>query len=106
MKFYLLILSLFICCQITLAGTPVTDKSPATRLVTGKIVDKTSGEELAGASIRVEDKVIYTDLNGNFSAIINIENTTATISSISYTDQTITFDKRTSQDLFVELEQK
>lgn len=43
-------------------------KSAATTSLAGKVIDKNSGEYLAGVAVKIEgsDKVVYTDFDGNF----------------------------------------
>ena len=54
--------------SITLAGDISNGKVKETpQLISGKIIDKKSGEEIAGAEIKINDKIIFSDLNGNFS---------------------------------------
>jgi hypothetical protein len=38
--------------------------------IKGTIVDHTTNENLAGVSININNKIIYTDLDGNFSTIV------------------------------------
>lgn len=47
---------------------PSASESKSTTSVSGKVVDKESGESLAGVTIKFSgiSKVVYTDLEGNF----------------------------------------
>jgi hypothetical protein len=76
------------------------------KVVTGKVIDKTSGEEIAGAEIKINDKVLYSDLNGNFSAVITAAQTEASVSSIAYNDKKISIDPFSYTTLVVELESR
>ena len=46
---------------------------PSTKLISGKVIDKISGEEIAGAEIQIGEKKVYSDLNGNFSAVVSTD---------------------------------
>lgn len=86
--------------------TKENKESDNTKLVMGKVVDKQTGEEIAGAAIKINDKVIYTDLSGNFSAAINPSQAEATVTSISYNDTKVKIDPFSYNTLVVELESK
>ena len=89
------------------AGNGIDNKNvTSTKLVSGKVVDKISGEEIAGAEIKIADKIVYTDLNGNFSASINIVKTEAVVSFVSYNDTKVNIEPFSYNTLVVELESK
>lgn len=99
---------LFIVVTVTnvTAGNDLpTDKANA-KLVSGKVIDKLSGEELAGVEIKIEGKTLYTDLNGNFTTTIFENKTEATVKFVSYTDTKITVDAYSYNSLIVELESR
>jgi len=93
--------------SITLAGDISNCKLKETsQLISGKIIDKKSGEEIAGAEIKINDKIIFSDLNGNFSAIVPSSKTEASVTSISYNDTKINIDPYSYNTIVVELESK
>lgn len=101
-------LSIFILISsITFAGDITNTKEKgASRLVVGKVIDKISGEEVAGAEIKINDKIIYSDLNGNFSAMVTETKTEASVTSVSYNDTKINIDPFSFNTVLVELESK
>jgi hypothetical protein len=84
-----------IVTSVVTAGNPVSgsdQKNTDKKLVSGKVIDKISGEEIAGAKITIGTQEVYTDLEGNFSTWIGFTKTQATINFISYTESTIVLD--------------
>ena len=80
----------------------------ATTTISGQVIDKTTGEALAGVKIELEDTIIYTDLDGNFE-ISNIVpgNHKINTSLISYTSSSMELDcKKNTQDLKIKLDNK
>lgn len=69
-------------------STMVAGSDPVNlQILSGKIIDKQSGEALAGAKIRVcgTDKYCYTDTEGNFSLTVPATtNTNVTIDLVGY----------------------
>lgn len=109
MKKQVLIFLLFVSSAFAFAGenNSLKDSEKAsTKMVSGKVVDKNTGEELAGAEIKIADKVYLTDLNGNFSVLIPTKNTTAAISFVSYNNNVIEINPFSYETLVVELESK
>jgi len=107
MKKSFLILFLILSVSLAYGGNIMNgDKTSATKMITGKVVDKKSGEELAGVEIKISDKTIYTDLNGNFSANVNTESAEAIIKFVSYNDTKVNIDPHTYNAIVVELESK
>jgi hypothetical protein len=107
MKKSVLIAVTVLLVNILIAGN--SDKNRDTvnsRLVSGKVIDKKSGEEIAGAEVRINDKIVYTNLSGNFSASMSTSETSILISFISYSDTTINIDPFSFNDIVVELESK
>jgi hypothetical protein len=88
---------------IAFAGGSNDNEKNKTHLISGKVIDKVSGEEIAGAEIKLGDKIIYTDLNGNFSVNININQPELVVKSISYNDTKITVDTFSYNSLVIEL---
>ena len=107
MKNYFLTLVLILCAGLTFAGNGNnTREKDAIKLVTGKVIDKASGEEIAGAEIRIGDKVLYSDLDGNFSVALPMANQTAIVKFISYSDAEIAIDPVSYAPVIVELSGK
>lgn len=107
MKRSILILLVSLITNLVVAGNGIDNKNvTSTKLVSGKVVDKISGEEIAGAEIKIADKIVYTDLNGNFSASINIVKTEAVVSFVSYNDTKVNIEPFSYNTLVVELESK
>lgn len=77
-----------------------------TKLISGKVIDKVSGEEIAGAEIKIDNKVIYTDLNGNFLASINPAKTEAFVTFVSYNDVKVNIEPFSYTSIIIELESK
>jgi hypothetical protein len=103
---FLFIVSLISFASI--AGNGDVTKDGDTKLVIGKVIDKKTGEEIVGAEIKINDKVIYTDLNGNFSASVNANTprAEALITFISYNDTKVNIDAFSYNTVVVELELK
>lgn len=107
MKRSILILVVSLITNLVVAGNGIDNKDAAnTKLVSGKVIDKISGEEIAGAEIKIADKIVYTDLNGNFSANINVVKTEAIVSFVSYNDTKVNIEPFSYNTLVVELESK
>ena len=107
MKRRILILVVSLITNLVVAGNGIDNKDATnTKLVSGKVIDKKSGEEIAGAEIKIADRIVYSDLNGNFSANINVAKSEALITFISYNDTKINIDPFSYSTLVVELESK
>jgi hypothetical protein len=114
MRAYVLILVIFLTSNIQAGNSPVnsptTSSIPSTKLITGKVIDKTSGEEIAGAEILIGEKKIYSDLEGNFSAIIPTNTVTskieAAVNYISYNEACIQIDLYSYTPLVIEIVSK
>lgn len=107
MKRSLLILVIIFLGNIAFAGDINNSKDKDnSKLIYGKVIDKKSGEEIAGAEIKINDKIIYSDLNGNFSATIPVTKMEALVTSISYNDTKINIDPFSYNTIIVELEAK
>lgn len=104
MKKLLFIAITILLGNISIAGN-VGDRE-STKVISGKVVDKKSGEEIAGAEVKINNVTFYTDLNGNFSAIIHTLKTEAFISFVSYVDSKINIDPFSYNTIVVELESK
>jgi len=107
MKRSILILVVSLITNLVVAGNGIDNKEATnTKLVSGKVIDKISGEEIAGAEIKIADKIVYTDLNGNFSANINVVKTEAVVSFVSYNDTKINIEPFSYNTFVIELESK
>lgn len=107
MKKGIIILVICLVSNLAFAGDIKNDKGKTgSKLVSGKVVDKLSGEEIAGAQVKIADKVIYSDLNGNFSVTISTTKAEVLVTSISYNDSKINIDPSSYQQIVVELESK
>jgi len=107
MKKYILLLIMIVIGTALVAGNIVDSKAKnETRLISGKVIDKISGEEIAGAEVKIGDKIFHTDLNGNFSANIQTSKTEAFVKFISYNDSKINIDPFSYNSIVVELEAK
>jgi hypothetical protein len=93
------------------ANTPAaTSNNASTKLITGKIIDKTSGEEIAGAEIQIGEKKVYSDLEGNFSAIVSTDainyKIEAAVNYISYNETCVQIDLYSYKPLIIEIVSK
>ena len=109
MQRQLFILIAFLIGNYAIAGIP-TPGSPdhvSTKLVYGKVIDKVSGEEIAGAEIQIGEKKVYSDLEGNFSALVPADKATlqleAAVNYISYNETCITIDLFSYTPLVIEI---
>jgi hypothetical protein len=64
-----------------ITGISATNEPGNTKLLSGKIIDKQTGETLAGVKVQLKgtDKYCYTDMNGNFVLTVNATNTAEVI---------------------------
>lgn len=107
MKKGILILVVSLITNLVVAGNGIDNKNATnTKLVSGKVIDKISGEEIAGAEIKIAGTIVYSDLNGNFSANINVAKTEAIVSFVSYNDTKVNIEPFSYNTLVVELESK
>lgn len=62
-----------------------------TKLVSGKVLDKQTGETLSGVKIQVKgtDTYCYTDMEGNFILSVNASNTSEVVIDLVGYQQTI-----------------
>lgn len=107
MKKNILIAFLILLGNITVAGNGDNNRdAESTKRISGKVIDKKSGEEIAGAEVKINNRIFYTDLNGNFSADIHTIKTEAYISFVSYNDTKVNIDPFSYNTIIVELESK
>ncbi len=103
-KFVAIIAIVFISSSILFAGV---DKAPVAKAsVNGVIVDKATGEALAGVKVSIEEinKVVYTDLDGNFE-FESLSTGTYNIKTdlISYEDNKMKVDVEATTSLKIEV---
>ena len=80
-----------------------------TRLITGKIIDKISGEEIAGAEIQIGAEKVYTDLEGNFSTVQTLVGNAkleAAVNFISYAETCVLIDPYSYTPVVIEIVSK
>jgi hypothetical protein len=106
MKTYFFIISILTSSLLFAGNGDKISKETSTKLVSGKVIDKVSGEEIAGAEIKIDGKTIYTDLNGHFLTNIHLSATKAVVSSLSYNDANLTIAPFSYSELVIELESK
>jgi hypothetical protein len=107
MKNYILFISILFLGNLSVAGNPDDSEKikDNTTLISGKVIDKISGEEIAGAKIILDDKIVYSDLSGNFSTNI-VKKTEVSITSISYNETKVNIEPFTYSSIVIELESK
>ncbi len=107
MKKSIFIILISLITSLAFAGSINNDKEKvSTKLVSGKVVDKVTGEEIAGAQVKIADKIVYSDFNGNFSATIFTTKTEVVVTSISYNGSKLNIDPFSYEQIVVELESK
>lgn len=105
MKTHIITFLAIILGSIVIAGNSNKEKDN-TKLISGKVIDKISGEEIIGAAVKINNQVIYTDLNGNFLASINLTKTEAVVTFVSYNDAKINIEPFSYDAIVIELESK
>jgi len=71
--------------------------------INGKVVDKTTGEALAGVAIKLDEKtVVYTDFEGNFTINLTQPKAKLCVSLISYAPTEVEV-KKSSKEVKIEL---
>lgn len=109
-KVLILLVALFIGVNFSNAGNDETKDNPvATTSMSGKIIDKVSGETLAGVMVALDgtDKKVFSDFDGNFSfEEVTPGEYTISCSLISYKENEVKVDlnKTSEKQLKVELE--
>lgn len=112
MKTFFLTLLIFIASNCLQAGTSPSNSptTASTKLITGKIIDKASGEEIAGAEIQIGEKKVYSDLDGNFSAVISTDVPTykieAAVNYVAYNEACVQIDLYSYKPLVIEIVSK
>lgn len=107
MKKYILAISVVLSIVFNSISANDKKNNESNRLITGKVVDKNTGEEIVGAEIKIENTTIYSDLKGNFLTNVTSKKITATIEAISYNQSIITFEtNHFTGELVISLESK
>jgi len=71
--------------------------------ISGKVVDKTTGEALAGVAVKLdENKVVYTEFEGNFTINLTQPKAKLCVSLISYAPAEVEV-KKSSKEVKIEL---
>jgi len=89
----LFVLALFVS-SLGFAGEQPKTTATKSIILSGKIIDTTNNEQLAGVKIACSngEKVFYTDLDGNFFIYLEVnsmENLTLEISQIGYSNKAL-----------------
>lgn len=111
-KTLILIVAMIIGLNFSYAGNENEPaKAAPTSSITGTIVDKLSGEILAGVSVKLEetDQVVFTDFDGNFSfENLSTGDYNLEVSLISYqtSELIVKHDTKNSDPIHVDLESK
>lgn len=105
-KCILIIVVLFAASSLFAGNINKDKKKSSTALVLGKVIDKVTGEEIAGAEIKIDNKIIYTDLNGNFTVSIPVDKTDAVVKFISYNDAKVKINPFAYNKIEIQLESK
>ncbi|BDX39505.1 hypothetical protein CYCD_28600 [Tenuifilaceae bacterium CYCD] len=65
----------------------------ATLTISGQVVDRETGEALAGVALKIDDVTIYTDFEGNFSTtVLGCKTVSINANLISYNPQEVKVD--------------
>ena len=107
MKKYLLLSLIIFSSMIISAGNPINNSDKKnTVLLSGKVIDKASGEELAGAEIVINDKTYYSDLSGMFTAMVEENTKEAVVKYVSYKDTKVNINPYTFNTITIEMPSK
>ncbi|MCB8964065.1 MAG: carboxypeptidase-like regulatory domain-containing protein [Bacteroidales bacterium] len=82
-----------------------SSNSASMRTIKGQVVDKQTGEALAGVAVKIDSETIaYTDFEGNFSAVVK-NSTTINLNAklISYTPENIQVSSTETSNIKLEL---
>ncbi len=72
--------------------------SSMVQTIQGKVVDKSTGEALAGVSVKVDDNtVVYTDFEGNFTIKLSQPKAKLSVSLISYSPAEVEISKKAKE---------
>jgi len=74
------------------------------KMITGKVIDPVTNEAIAGATVSINGKKVFTDFEGNFE-VENPKNKSCemTVSMISYSTKTVVLDVEKKQELVIDL---
>jgi len=77
-------------------STTSSSTSVATLTISGQVVDKETGEALAGVAVKIDNSTTYTDFEGNFSAtVMGCQTVSINANLISYNPQEVKVDATT-----------
>lgn len=86
------------------AGNSETSANMNKTIITGKVIDPTTNETLAGASVIVNGKKVFTDFDGKFEIENQKDNKyEVTVSMISYQTKTLVLSSQNNQQLIIDL---
>ncbi len=83
-------------------GSFANDDKSTTLSVQGKVIDKNTGEALAGVSVIVSGQEVFTDFDGNFNVSISLDESVE-VSFISYKSVTIDADDINTNNNYLEI---
>ena len=102
---FFILFSFFSVNTLFSSSDPFTNSGkPSTKFVCGKVIDKNTGEEIAGAEIKIGDEKIYSDFDGNFFAVVKTNKIEALVKFVSYNDTKIALDVFSYSPLIIEME--
>lgn len=78
------------------------DDKSTTLSVQGKVIDKNTGEALAGVSVIVSGQEVFTDFDGNFNISISMDESVE-VSFISYKSVKIEAENLNTKNNYVEI---
>lgn len=78
------------------------DDKSTTLSVQGKVIDKNTGEALAGVSVIVSGQEVFTDFDGNFNISISLDESVE-VSFISYKSVKIEAEDLNTKNNYVEI---
>jgi hypothetical protein len=107
-KLFVLIIALCVGFGISYAENDENTQNPApTTSMSGKVIDKITGETLAGVMVELEgtDKYVFSDFDGNFTfEELKLAEYNLTFSLISYEKSELKVDLKKKETFEVKLE--
>lgn len=114
-KIALALIALAFCHVSFATAKPSPEVKPTTvvsatktdpNLITGKVIDKTTKEALAGAVVECDNQKAYTDLDGNFTIRRSKKASELVVRLISYTPVTLKLNEIQEQCVSIDLSQR
>jgi hypothetical protein len=99
---FIISLLMLLSVSVLNAGEP---KSPAHRILKGKVTDAITGEELSGVLIKSGNQQIHTDINGSFQFEVSGENPEIFVSGIAYEEKKVKIDPYQYTELEITLQE-